>query len=288
VHEGLPRKATAWAAVTLPPNAAVTVEEGTTAQRSEPALSDGAGVEVAEAELEGDAAADGRGDADEQAARPGSRRATATPAAPRERPLSRKRNRMDTMLADSRRTGNGCQGGPGRVTAMSEERTGEAFELGEHLTVVGSKLRPGDPAPDFALDHFDGDTVTTVSLADTAGRVRLLSVVNSLDTPVCDIQTRRWESETPEGVVVYTISMDLPFAQQRWISEAGAAHAALSSHRSEDFGTRYGVLIKEWRLLQRALFVVDGSGTIVHAEYVPDQMREPDYGAALAAARDAA
>ena len=170
---------------------------------------------------------------------------------------------------------------------MTEERTGEAFELGEQLTVVGSRLRPGDPAPDFALDHFDGDAVTTVSLAVTAGRVRLLSVVNSLDTSVCDVQTRRWASAAPEGVVLYTISMDLPFAQQRWMSEAGAGHAALSSHRSEDFGTRYGVLIKEWRLLQRALFVLDGAGTIVHAEYVADQMREPDYDAALAAARSA-
>jgi thiol peroxidase len=283
----LPRKATAWTAVTLPPNAAVTVEEGTTAQRSEPALSDGAAVGVTAAELVGDAAAD-RGDVEEQAARPDSRRATAAAAAlPRYRPLSRKRNRIDTMLADSRRTGNGCQGGAGRVAAMSEERTGEAFELGEQLTVVGSKLHPGDPAPDFALDHFDGDAVTTVSLADTAGRVRLLSVVNSLDTPVCDVQTRRWASAAPEGVVVYTISMDLPFAQQRWMSDAGAGHAALSSHRSEDFGTSYGVLIKEWRLLQRALFVVDGAGAIVHAEYVADQMREPDYDAVLAAARSA-
>jgi thiol peroxidase len=278
----LPRKATAWEAVTLPPNAAVTVEEGTMAQRLDPALSDGAAVEVTPAELVGDAAADDRGGVEEQAARPGSRRATAA-ALPRYRPVSRRRNRIDTMLADSRRTGDGCQGGAGRVAAMTEERTGEAFELGEQLTVVGSKLRPGDPAPDFALDYFDGDAVTTVSLADTAGQVRLLSVVNSLDTPVCDVQTRRWASAAPEGVVVYTISMDLPFAQQRWMGEAGAGHAALSSHRSEDFGTRYGVLIKEWRLLQRALFVVDGAGTVVHAEYVADQMREPDYDAALTA-----
>jgi thiol peroxidase len=271
----------------LPPNAAVTVEEGTTAQRSEPALSDGDGVERAEAEPEGEAAADGRDDVEEQAARPGSRKATAAAAAlPRYRPF-RWRDRIDTMLADSRRTGTCCQTEPGRVAAMTEERAGEAFELGEQLTVVGTRLRPGDPAPDFALDHFDGDAVTTVSLADTASRVRLLSVVNSLDTPVCDVQTRRWASAAPEGVVLYTISMDLPFAQQRWMTEAGAGHAALSSHRSEDFGTSYGVLIKEWRLLQRALFVVDGAGTIVHAEYVADQMREPNYDAALAAVRSA-
>ena len=170
------------------------------------------------------------------------------------------------------------------MAAVTEERTGEAFELGEQLTVVGSKLRPGDPAPDFALDHFDGNAITTVRLADTAGRVRLLSVVNSLDTPVCDVQTRRWASTAPDGVVVYTISMDLPFAQQRWMGDAGAEHAALSSHRSEDFGSDYGVLIKEWRMLQRALFVVDGDGTIVHAEYVADQMQEPDYDSAVAAA----
>src|SRR6266550_5719912 len=158
MHEGLPRKTTGWADVTLPPNAAVTVEEGTTAQRSEPALSDGAAVEVTAAELEGDGAADDRGDVEEQAARPGSRRTTAAAAAlPRYRPLTRRENRIDTMLADSRRTGNGCQGEAGRVAAMSEERTGEAFELGEQLTVVGPKLRPGDPAPDFALDHFAGD-----------------------------------------------------------------------------------------------------------------------------------
>src|SRR6266849_2277792 len=108
MHDGLPRKATGWAVVTLPPNEAVTVEEGTTVQRSEPALSDGTAVAVTAAEREGDAVADdGVGDVEEQAARPGSTRATATAAAfPRYRPLCRRRNRIDTMLADSRRTGH--------------------------------------------------------------------------------------------------------------------------------------------------------------------------------------
>jgi thiol peroxidase len=173
---------------------------------------------------------------------------------------------------------------------MTQERTGEAFELGEQLTVLGARLQPGDAAPDFALDHFDGDSVTTVRLADSAGETRLLSVVNSLDTPVCDVQTRRLGSPAaplPEGTVLYTISMDLPFAQQRWAAEAGSSHAPLSSHRSEAFGVDYGVLIKEWRMLQRALFVIDPGGTIVHAEYVADQILEPDYEAALAAARAA-
>src|SRR3954447_3168860 len=139
-----------------------------------------------------------------------------------------------------------------------DERLGEAFELGERLTVVGGKLQPGDPAPDFALDSFDPDTSTmrVVGLADSAGRVRLLNVVNSLDTPVCHVETRRWENlrhELPPSVVVYTISMDLPYAQSRWQTAENVTHAALSTHKDEQFGHDYGVLIKEWRLLQRAV-----------------------------------
>lgn len=171
-----------------------------------------------------------------------------------------------------------------------EERTGEAFELGEQLTVVGSKLQPGDTAPDFALDSFDGESMSSVRLADSAGEIRLLNVINSLDTPVCHIETRRWEnlrSDLPEGVEVYTISMDLPYAQSRWQSAEGVTHKALSSHKNEQFAQDYGVLLKEWRLLQRTVFVIDGNGKVVHAEYVPDQMREPDYDAAIEAARRA-
>ena len=165
---------------------------------------------------------------------------------------------------------------------MTVTRTGEAFELGEQLTVVGARLQPGDQAPEFALDAFDGEAITTVRLADSAGRIRLLSVVNSLDTPVCAVQTRRLDppGTRPVGVVLYTISMDLPFAQSRWMSEARAGHTALSSHRSEQFGVDYGVLIQEWRLLQRALLVIGPDGTVRHAEYVADQMAEPDYDAA--------
>jgi thiol peroxidase len=172
-----------------------------------------------------------------------------------------------------------------------EERTGEAFELGEQLTVVGKKLQPGDAAPDFALDSFDGEAMRTVRLVDSAGTVRLLTVVNSLDTPVCHVETHRWEglrADLPENVRVYTVSMDLPYAQARWQGAENVAHQALSAHRDEQFGRDYGVLIKEWRLLQRAVFVIDAHDRIVYAEYVPDQMREPDYDAALAAARRAA
>jgi thioredoxin-dependent peroxiredoxin len=172
------------------------------------------------------------------------------------------------------------------------ERHGEAYELDERLTVIGRQLRPGDAAPDFALDSFDAKSgaMGVVRLADTAGHVRLLNVVNSLDTPVCHLETHRWDtlrSQLPDAVVVYTISMDLPFAQARWRTAEGVAHDALSSHKSERFGRDYGVLLKEWRLLQRAVFVLDGDDRVVYAEYVADQMREPDYEAALQAAEAA-
>jgi thiol peroxidase len=171
-----------------------------------------------------------------------------------------------------------------------EERRGEAFELDQQLTVVGRKLRPGEPAPPFALERFDAEqsAITTVRLADSAGRVRLLNVVNSLDTPVCDVETQKWEerrSELPADVQLLTISMDLPFAQARWCAAADVQHQALSAHKDEAFGRDYGVLIQEWRLLQRAVFVVDGDGRIVYADYVPDQMAEPDYAVTIAAVR---
>jgi thiol peroxidase len=170
-------------------------------------------------------------------------------------------------------------------------RHGEAFELDEQSTVLGGRLQAGDLAPDFTLDHFDGTNMSTIHLKDTAGKVRLLNVINSLDTPVCHVETHRWENlraDLPTGTVVYTISMDLPYAQSRWQASEGVSHAALSAHKSEQFGLDYGVLIKEWRLLQRAVFVIDGDGRITYADYVPDQGREPDYNRAVAAARDAA
>lgn len=171
-----------------------------------------------------------------------------------------------------------------------EERTNEAFELNERLTIIGRRLHHGDAAPDFALASFDQTTSTmqTVRLADSAGRVRLLNVINSLDTPVCHVETRRWEelsTELPRNVCLYTISMDLPFAQARWLTAERVTHQALSAHRDEAFGRAYGVLIKEWRLLQRAVFVIGRDDRIIYAEYVADQMREPDYGQAVAASR---
>lgn len=171
-----------------------------------------------------------------------------------------------------------------------DERIGEAYELDEQLTVVGRKLKPGDPAPDFALDAFDADagTMTVVHLADSAGHVRLLNVINSLDTPVCHLETHRWDAalrDLPSGITLYTVSMDLPFAQARWQAAEKTTHAALSAHRDEAFGRDYGVLLREWRLLQRAVFVIGPDDRIAYAEYVSDQMTEPDYAATLAAVR---
>jgi thiol peroxidase len=173
------------------------------------------------------------------------------------------------------------------------ERTGEAFELGEQLTIVGAKLAPGDLAPDFTLETLDSEaqTMRQVTLADSAGRVRLLNVVNSLDTPVCHIETRRWDglrADLPPSATLYTVSMDLPFAMARWQTSEAVGHQMLSAHKDEAFGRDYGVLIKEWRLLQRAVFIIGRDDRIAYANYVADQMMEPDYDAAVDAARAAA
>ncbi|MVM34090.1 thiol peroxidase [Spirosoma sp. HMF4905] len=169
-----------------------------------------------------------------------------------------------------------------------EERINEAFELGEALTVVGRQLHPGEPAPAFELDYFNPATsaMEQVRLTDSAGKIRLLNVVNSIDTPVCQIETHRWQSlsaDLPANVILYSISMDLPFAQARWHQLEGVNHQSLSAHRSEQFGQAYGVLLKEWRLLQRAVFVIDQQDQIRYAEYVADQMLEPNYEATLKA-----
>jgi thiol peroxidase len=169
-------------------------------------------------------------------------------------------------------------------------RTGEAFEAGERLTVLGRRLEVGEHAPAFELDRLDPapGAIVRESLGDTEGRVRLLNVVNSLDTPVCAIETRRFEAaraDLPDSIVVLTISMDLPYAQARWNAEAGVTHRALSAHRTEAFGIAYGTFIPEWRLLQRAVFVICRDDRIVHVEYVADQATEPDYDRALNAAR---
>jgi thiol peroxidase len=175
----------------------------------------------------------------------------------------------------------------------SVERRGAATEFGRPLTAVGATLAVGDAAPPFTLEWLPSpaDEVREVPLSETAGDVRLLHVVHSVDTPVCHLGLRRFDElnvSLPDDIHVYTVSMDLPYAQARLNRAEGVGHHALSAHRSEDFGRDYGVLILEWRLLQRSVFVIDRDDRIAHAEYVVDQLQEPDYEAAVAAARAAA
>ena len=176
--------------------------------------------------------------------------------------------------------------------AIKEERSGEAFAGTEQLTVQGLHLHPGEAAPDFSLDYLDlaDMAVRPVHLADLVGMVCLLNVVNSLEWPLCQLVTRRWEAlcaALPPEACIYTVSMDPPQMQARWQESAGVLHQALSAHRSEQFGQEYGVWLKEWRLLQRAVFVIDRNAYIVYAEYVADQLREPDYAAAIQAVQQA-
>jgi thioredoxin-dependent peroxiredoxin len=174
-----------------------------------------------------------------------------------------------------------------------EERKGEAFAGTERLTIRGRQLLRGDLAPDFCLDYLDlADLVIrTISLADGAGMVRLLSVVNSLQRLVCLRVTQQWETYRallPAHACIYTVSRDSPQMQATFQETTGVLHQALSAHRSEQFGLDYGVWLKEWRLLQRAVFVIDRTDRIVYVEYVADQLREPGYAAALQAVRQAA
>ena len=167
-----------------------------------------------------------------------------------------------------------------------EERVGGASEAGQPLTVIGRQLAPGDLAPAFELDQLDDAGFRTVRLDDTKGYVRVLNVINSIDTPVCDVQTKKLDYQL-DGARLLTVSMDLPFAQARWVRDACVRSPQASAHRSEDFGRDYGVLIKEWRALQRAIFVIDGSGHVRYVEYVVDQDDEPDYNAVVDAVMDA-
>jgi thiol peroxidase len=168
---------------------------------------------------------------------------------------------------------------------MTVERQKAVTLKGNPFTLIGPELKTGDKAPDFNLVGTD---LKAVSLADTKGKVRIFSVVPSLDTPVCDVMTRRFNQEAGslKDVNIYTVSMDLPFAQTRWCAAAGAKNVKmLSDHRDGDFGKRYGTLIKELRLDARAIFVVDDTGVIRHVEYVREVADQPDYDAALAVAK---
>jgi len=166
------------------------------------------------------------------------------------------------------------------------ERTGMVTMRGNPLTLVGGPVKVGEKAPDFTVL---ANNLSPVSLSDYVGKVCLISSVPSLDTPVCEASTRRFNEEAAKlgpDVAVLTVSMDLPFAQKRWCAANGIKEVeTLSDHRDGSFGTAYGLLIKELRLLARAVLVVDRDGIIRYEQIVSEIADEPDYEAVLAAAK---
>jgi thiol peroxidase len=153
------------------------------------------------------------------------------------------------------------------------------------MTVLGPELKTGDSAPDF---HVVDNGLKNVDLAGTGSGVRIFSVVPSLDTPVCDAQTKRFNEEAAAlpNVKIYSFSMDLPFAQKRWCGAFGVDHVTMvSDHRDGSFGEAYGTLIKDLRILSRAIFVVGPDNTLSYVEYVKEVGDHPNYEAALAAAK---
>jgi len=169
-----------------------------------------------------------------------------------------------------------------------QERSGAVTLRGNKMTLVGPELKSGQKAPDFDTVN---DSLQPVNLDKTGHGVRIFSVIPSLDTPVCDAQTKRFNEEVAslKGVDIFSVSMDLPFAQKRWCGAYGIDRVKmLSDHKSGSFGEHYGTLIKELRIESRALFVVDKDNTLRYVEYVPEVGDHPNYEAALEAARQAA
>lgn len=157
----------------------------------------------------------------------------------------------------------------------------------EPVTLLGTEIKAGDAAPNFTVLSND---LKEVSLDDYKGKVKLIAPVPSVDTGVCAEETRRFneEAEKLSDVQVLTISMDLPFAQTRWCAANGIKNVdTLSDHRDADFGNKYGVLIKELRLLARAIFVIDSNNKVTYVEYVDEVTNFPDYQKALEAAQSA-
>jgi thioredoxin-dependent peroxiredoxin len=168
-----------------------------------------------------------------------------------------------------------------------QERSGAVTMGGNPLTLTGTQVRVGDSAPDVEVI---GNDLSPVKLSSYRGKVCVISVVPSLDTPVCDMQTRKFNETAAslgDNVVILTISMDLPFAQARWCGAAGVDKVVtLSDYRAAAFGEAYGVLIKEVRLLARSVFVVDQSGTVQYIQLVKEIKEEPDYEEVLEAVKN--
>jgi thiol peroxidase len=169
------------------------------------------------------------------------------------------------------------------------ERAGGVMHKGLSLTVVGDKLKVGNKAPNFEVsDNLFSPEM--VSFAESAGKVRLINVVVSVNTGVCDPQIRRFSEEIGkygDDVVCYTVSVDLPIAQETWCSSAGIENIKMvSDYRDMAFGKAYGTYVKELRIEQRSVFIVDADDTVRYVEYVPEIGQHPDYDAALAALAD--
>jgi thiol peroxidase len=169
---------------------------------------------------------------------------------------------------------------------MMDERKGAITLRGNPLTLLGKEIKAGASAPDVEL--LDNE-LKPVRISDYKGKVLVVSAVPSLDTPTCDMETRRFNTEAAklgDNVVILTISTDLPFAQKRWCGAAGVDRVkTLSDHRETAFGLAYGVLIKELRLLARSIFVVDKIGVVQYVQHVKEVAQEPDYGAVIEAVK---
>ncbi|MGN1402609.1 MAG: thiol peroxidase [Bacillus sp. (in: firmicutes)] len=155
------------------------------------------------------------------------------------------------------------------------------------ITLLGNEVKVGEKAPDFTVLRND---LSEAKLSDYAGKVKIISVVPSIDTGVCDAQTRKFNeiASQLDNTVIITVSVDLPFAQKRWCAAAGINNVeVVSDHRDLSFGKAYGVAIEELRLLARAVFVIDSADTVVYAEYVSEATNHPDYEAPVQAAKDA-
>ncbi|MGH7847298.1 MAG: thiol peroxidase [Candidatus Binatia bacterium] len=172
---------------------------------------------------------------------------------------------------------------------MAQERPNAVTFKGNPLTLIGPEIKAGDKAPNFQVIARD---LSPVTLDSSQGKIRLISIVPSLDTPVCDQQTRRFNEEAaklPANVEVLTVSVDLPFAQTRFCGAANIDRVkTLSDHRELSFGQAYGVLIKELKLLARSVFVIDAADRVQYVELVKEVTHHPNYDAALAAAKKAA
>jgi thiol peroxidase len=172
---------------------------------------------------------------------------------------------------------------------MAEERKGAVTMRGNPLTLVGPEIKVGQKAPNFTVID---KAMRPTTLDQFKGKVKLITTIPSVDTPVCDAETRRFNveaSKLPGDVQILAVSMDLPFAQARWCAAAGVDKiTTLSDWRSANFGTSYGTLIKELHLLARCVFVVDKNDTVTYVEYVKEVANQPNFEAALEAAKQAA